>query len=208
VKQLHQLASLAGTTLALQKEAWCKTRRADDNNFDWWFTDPLNFQRDCLTDLAGELTEIAASGKAWSTDHADYLRLRINKGIAPSWNLLRLRIYFSCDAQTWSQVFFRTVPLWMDNGVTINLMPRGPLPRHIRIETSAWTWHPGGDDWSDMLRWEVDRLRGVGRIQNNADVPGYRLVASSANDIHLMLCPFLESDNDASSRCICEKQRC
>lgn len=185
--QLRGLASQAEIALELQKKAWVQMRRADDVNFDWWFTQPLHFQWNCLWDLADEIENIAIPERPWRPEYVDYLRLRFNKGSAQFWNLLRMRIEFSWNGTEWSQVFFRTVPLWMQDGISIDLMPRGPLPQHIRMTPSAWTWHSGGKDWSDMVQWKVQRLRGCGLEWKARDIPQYDITAGDSGTIELLL---------------------
>jgi hypothetical protein len=118
-----------------------------------------------------------------------FLRLQVSKGNSPAWNLLRLRIWFSWDGQEWMQVFFRTVPLWMDKGVALSLMPCGALPQHIRIEPSCWCWHESKEDWSDMIQWQLVRLPLISESPSVGAVSvsdaEYQLESSGSHELRL-----------------------
>ena len=54
-------------------------------------------------------------------------------------------------------MFFRTIPLWMSDGLTLELMPESGLPRYVRIESCYAAWHRQ-PDWSDMLKIRIGEI--------------------------------------------------
>lgn len=157
-KQVRQLASQAEIALAAQHSAWNATRRSNDLNFQWWFCQPLTFQHECLIDLAEQIEHAMNQQCVVDLSWGHYLKFHVSRGNSASWNLLRLRICFSWDCDSWSQMFFRTVPLWMDEEVEFSLMPRRGLPKFVRIEPSCWCWREAWGDLPKMIRWELRRL--------------------------------------------------
>ena len=148
--ELRELADFIELTLKLQRRAWNYCRRQEDENFKWWFEDPLQFKRRCLIGMADEMENIIVKRSGHLAERK-FFSFEFHKGDAPEWNLWRIKIFFSEDGHEWRQMFFRTIPLWMSDGLTLELMPERGLPQHVRIESCYATWHRPGD-WSDMLK--------------------------------------------------------
>ena len=162
--ELHGLAGFTDYALQAQRIAWQACRRIDDSNFKWWFEDPLQFKRNCLISLADELEDNMSKGSICLAKRK-FFSFEFHKGDAPEWNLWRVKILFSKNRHEWQQVFFRTVPLWMSDGVTLELMPENGLPQHVRIESCYATWHRQSGDWSDMLKIRIGEIMPVcGRV--------------------------------------------
>jgi hypothetical protein len=164
VRELRDFSGFIELTLKLQRQAWDYCRRSEDENFRWWFEDPLIFKQKCLNSLANELEKNISKGSICLADHK-FFSFKFHKGDAPEWNLWRVKILFSENGHEWQQVFFRTVPLWMSDGVTLELMPESDLPQHVRIESCYATWHRQSGIWSDMLKIRIGEIMpGCGRV--------------------------------------------
>jgi glycosyl hydrolase family 20 len=148
IDQLRNLVHLMKNTLKTQRTAWDSTRFINDKNFDWWFTDPLECKIKCIEKLALEIKE------SQNINHK-MIVFNVNKGDAPLWNLLRIKILFSNDKTIWKQIFFKTAPLWMSEGFSFKLMPAETLPEWIKIEFSCWTWRDKKAPWTKMINWEI-----------------------------------------------------
>ena len=151
--KLRRLAEFTQKTLTIQCQAWNHCRKPEDQNFQWWFTDPLNCKITCLKRFASELESMN-----FAPEHRFFV-FQFHKGDAPAFNLWRIKILFSDDGILWKQVFFRTIPLWMSDGLTLEFMPEeGRLPRMVRIEPCYATWNPPGNDWRNMLKIGIGTL--------------------------------------------------
>ena len=167
VLELREFSDFIKLTLKLQRQAWDYCRRHDDENFKWWFDDPLKFKRKCLISLADEIEKNMIEGIAGLREHK-FFSFEFHKGEAPEWNLWRIKIFFSEDGHEWQQVFFRTIPLWMSDGLTMELMPENGLPQHVRIESCYATWHRQSNNWSDMLKIQIGEIvPNCGRVYQN-----------------------------------------
>ena len=149
VDELRRFSAFIELTLQLQRQAWDHCRRHNDENFKWWFEDPLQFKRRCFTAIADEIENNMRETPFRLADRP-FFSFAFHKGDAPEWNLWRIKIFFSEDGHEWRQMFFRTIPLWMSDGLTLELMPESGLPQYVRIESCYATWHRH-PDWSDML---------------------------------------------------------
>lgn len=168
VSELREFSGFIELALKLQRQAWDCCRRHEDENFKWWFEDPLQFKRKCLTALADEL-EKNIGKETVSLAGRRFFSFAFHRGDAPEWNLWRIKIFFSENGHEWRQMFFRTIPLWMSDGLTLELMPESGLPRYVRIEScyAAWHRHP---DWSDMLKIRIGEII-PDRVSIYRDVP-------------------------------------
>jgi len=149
VDELRGFSAFIELTLQLQRHAWDQCRRHEDENFKWWFEDPLQFKRRCFVAIADEIEKNMSKAPFSLTDR-QFFSFAFHKGDAPEWNLWRIKISFSEDGHEWRQMLFRTIPLWMSDGLTLELMPESGLPQYVRIESCYATWHRQ-PDWSDML---------------------------------------------------------
>lgn len=147
--ELHGFSAFIELTLQLQRYVWDHCRRHDDENFKWWFEDPLQFKSRCFTAIADEIENNMRETPFRLADRP-FFSFAFHKGDAPEWNLWRIKIFFSENGHEWRQMFFRTIPLWMSDGLTLELMPESGLPQYVRIESCYATWHRQ-PDWSDML---------------------------------------------------------
>lgn len=142
-KQIRSLACFMQKTLDAQSAAWKISRKIQDPNFTWWFKDPLQYKIKCLNSFADTLSTSA---------EYNYFLLKFSKGSATSWNLLRVKIFYSDCGEKWQQVFFKTIPLWMDDCLTLKLMPdAGKLPNYFKIVPIYATYHSSTDNWDDMI---------------------------------------------------------
>jgi hypothetical protein len=154
--ELRGFSDFITLTLQLQRKAWNHCRRHDDENFKWWFEDPLQFKRKCIISMADEI-EKSMSKDSISLADRQFFSFEFHKGDAPEWNLWRIKIFFSEDGHEWRQMFFRTIPLWMSDGLTLELMPESSLPQYVRIESCYAAWHRQSD-WSDMLKIRIGEI--------------------------------------------------
>lgn len=147
-RKLRKFARFLQETLECQRAAWSTTRFSHDENFDWWFVGPFEYKIACIEKLADEIEH----GK--DVDH-EMLVFNVNKGDAETWNLLRIKILFSDTKTDFTQMFFKTVPLWMANDVSFSLMPEEHLPKYVKIEFNCWTWHNPEMLWTQILSWKI-----------------------------------------------------
>jgi hypothetical protein len=183
--QIRLLTKFMHETLKIQKEAWKACRRTHDPNYDWWFREPLLYKIKCLDAFADYLD--AGPGK--EAPALNYLLFRFNKGNAASWNLLRIKIFYSECGGKWEQVFFKTIPLWMDDSLDFKLMPyKGKLPDYIKIVPVYATWHREGGDWSDMIEILCGKINLFpGELYNETVFPATDIYALNSTASALML---------------------
>lgn len=158
LKELEDFDSFLLDTLEIQRSVWIQCRRPYDDNFKYWFEDTLAFKSKCIRNIIEELKKCIDSNRPLQLEGKEFFIFEFHKGDAAEWNLLRVKILFSNDGIDWKQMFFRTVPLWMSDGVTLKLMPEGKLPEYMKIIPCYATWHSSEYDWSDMIKIKVGKL--------------------------------------------------
>ena len=151
--RIQSLIDFMQETLSAQRAAWKVSRRTEDPNYNWWFKDPLQYKMKCLNTFVDCLDNLQKSSSTKTMlPELNYLLFRFNKGDAASWNLLRTKIFYSDCGSKWEQVFFKTIPLWMDDCLELKLMSYdGVLPNYIKIVPVYATWHQPGP-WDDMIK--------------------------------------------------------
>ena len=190
IAQLHSLIDYMQKTLIAQRIAWNICRKEYDPNYNWWFEDPLMYKIKCLSKFVDSL---AASQKASSSNitlaELDYFLFKFNKSDAKSWNLLRIKIFYSDCGYKWEQVFFKTIPLWMDDCLNFKLMPcNGELPNYVKIVPIYATWHRASNNWNDMIEISCGKINMTpNKIYNENIFPATDIydVNSTAVDIIL-----------------------
>ncbi len=167
-------------TVACQRSAWNATRFEYDENFNSWFSEPLEYKIRCLETMATEIDDRKF------VDH-EMVVFSVNKGEADAWNLLRIKVLFSDDNKKWQQMFFRTVPLWMSDDVSFVLMPERQLPAWIRLKFSCWTWRDLRRGWMEMLGWKIMKKSLCNTVPTLVETKKYEIAHAGDDDLLLRL---------------------
>lgn len=185
--QIRLLTAFMAETLSAQRAAWDVSRKPDDPNFDYWFKDPLLYKIKSLNTFADLLDGLPGNSSGQlALPELNYFLFEFNKGNAESWNLLRVKIFYSDCATRWEQVFFKTIPLWMDDSLNLKLMPHdGKLPDYVKIVPIYSTWHRSDNNWSDMIKVSCGKISmrpnelHTGNISSASDI--YRISVDPAS---------------------------